>query len=72
MNKKQAKKRAHRMVWKALEGQAKIDILECIAVGPETDADQKRLRDAFDQILQEHYNRSCWNIQRARGYLHMK
>jgi len=68
VNKQQAKKRVHRMVWKTLEAQAKVGILDCIADGPETDADQKRLRDALDEIIQEQYNRSCGNIQRARGY----
>ena len=68
MNKQQAKKRAHRMIWKVLEGQAKVDILDCIADGSETEADQKRLRDAFDQITQEQYDRSCGNIKRARSF----
>ncbi len=67
MNKQQAKKRVHRMVWKILEGQAKFHILEAITQGPETDADQKRMIAALDQITQEQYNRSCGNIVRARG-----
>ncbi len=68
MNKQQAKKRVHNMVYNVLEGDAKTRILNHIARVPETEADKKRMRDALDLITQEQYDRSRGNIVRARGY----
>ena len=65
MNKQDAKKIAYRQIWVSVEGE--LDRALCGVIDHMTDADRGRVVEAYDEICQSLYNRSCGNIQRARG-----
>ena len=57
MNQQKAKKHAHRFAWRVLQqavDQGKIGI--CLEA--KSDADTVRIEDAYDELIQYHFNRS--------------